>query len=248
MRGSVRMSADDVSGSGESPDSVALRPCRTPRPDAAPARAAVLVLHGGTADSKAPLRPWNLARARMRPFVRSVTRALPDADTFVGEVRYRHRGWNGADADPLADVLRALDELAALVGEVPVVLVGHSMGGRAALRAAAAPRVRAVVALAPWCPEGEPVAHLRDKRVIVLHGDRDRVTDPAESFALVRRALEEGSSASAVRVEGGDHAMLRRARTWHRATAATVAELVTRIRDGLDPLPAERPGGEPDVL
>ncbi|MFE2537944.1 alpha/beta fold hydrolase [Streptomyces sp. NPDC059371] len=248
MRGSVRMSADDVSRSGETGASVALRPCRVPRPDGEPARAAVLILHGGTADSKAPLRPWNLARARMRPFVRSVTRALADEDTFVGQVRYRHRGWNGADADPVADVLLALDELAALVGEVPVVLVGHSMGGRAALRAAAAPQVRAVVALAPWCPEGEPVTHLRDKRVIVLHGDRDRVTDPVESFALVRRAAEAGCSASAVRVEGGDHAMLRRARTWHRATGATVAELVTLIGAGLDPLPAERPGAEPGVL
>ncbi|WP_392972227.1 alpha/beta hydrolase [Streptomyces sp. LN245] len=248
MRGSARMSADDVSRSPASGAPVALRPCHVVRPDAGPARAAVLILHGGTVDSKDPLRPWNVARARMRPFVRSVTRALPDGNAFVGQVRYRYRGWNGVDADPVTDVLRALDELAALVGEVPVVLVGHSMGGRAALRAAAAPQVRAVVALAPWCPEGEPVAHLRGKRVIVLHGDRDRVTDPAESFALVRRAAEAGSSASAVRVEGGDHAMLRRAGTWHRATGATVAALVTRIGGGLDPLPAERPGGEPGVL
>lgn len=242
------MSGDDVSRSGVTGAPVALMPCHVARPGSGPTRAAVLVLHGGSADSKAPLRPWNVARARMRPFVRSVARALPDEDTFVGQVRYRHRGWNGADADPVADVLRALDELAALVGEVPVVLVGHSMGGRAALRAAAAPQVRAVVALAPWCPEGEPVAHLRDTRVIVLHGDRDRITDPAESFALVRRAVESGCSASAVRVEGGDHAMLRRARTWHRATSATVAGLVTRIGGGLDPLPAERLGGEPDVI
>ncbi|MFF3886445.1 alpha/beta hydrolase [Streptomyces sp. NPDC001914] len=248
MRGSAGMSADDVSRSGATGAPVALRPCRAALAETGPARVAVLILHGGAADSKAPLRPWNVARARMRPFVRSVTRALPDEGAFVGQVLYRYRGWNGADADPVADVLRALDELTALVGEVPVVLVGHSMGGRAALRAAAAPQVRAVVALAPWCPEGEPVAHLRDKRVIVLHGDRDRITDPAASFALVRRAAAAGSSASAVRVEGGDHAMLRRARTWHRATGTTVADLVTRIGGGLDPLPAERSGGEPGVL
>jgi dienelactone hydrolase len=180
--------------------------------------------------------------------VRAVTRALPGEDVFVGQVRFRHRGWNGTDADPVTDVRRALGELADLVGEVPVVLVGHSMGGRAALSAAAAPQVRAVVALAPWCPEGEPVAHLRDKRVIVLHGDRDRVTDPAASFALVRRAEDAGSAASAVRVEGGDHAMLRRARTWHRATASTVAELVNRFGTGLGPFPAGWPGCESGVL
>jgi pimeloyl-ACP methyl ester carboxylesterase len=242
------MSAHDVSGFEVTGAPAALLPYRATRPDAGPARAAVLVLHGGAVDGRAPSRPWNVARVRMRPFVRAVARALPAEDTFVGQVRYRYRGWNGADADPVADVLRALAELAELVGEVPVVLVGHSMGGRAALRAAAAPQVRAVVALAPWCPEGEPVAHLRDKRVIVLHGDRDRVTDPAESFALVRRAAEAGCSASAVRVEGGDHAMLRRAGTWHRATGTAVADLVTRIGGGLDLPSAEQPGGETGVL
>ncbi|WP_405918036.1 alpha/beta hydrolase [Streptomyces sp. NBC_00728] len=248
MRGSARMSADDVSGPGVVDAPAALVPFRVARPGSGPTRAAVLVLHGGTADSRAPVRPWNVARLRMRPFLRAVTRALPDEGTFVGEVRYRHRGWNGADADPLVDVLRALAELADLVGEVPVVLVGHSMGGRAALRAATAPQVRAVVALAPWCPEGEPVAHLQSARVIVLHGDRDRVTDPKESFALVRRAAEAGSSASAVRVEGGDHAMLRRARTWHRATGSAVADLVTRAVDGSGTLPVDEPGREPGVL
>ncbi|MFD8738651.1 alpha/beta hydrolase family protein [Streptomyces sp. NPDC059618] len=248
MRDPARRSAEEVVRPGAADAPAALMPWHTVPPGSGPARAAVLVLHGGAADSKAPPRPWNVARARMRPFLRRVTRALPDDGTFVGQVRYRHRGWNGADADPVADVLRALDELSALVGEVPVVLVGHSMGGRAALRAAAAPQVRAVVALAPWCPEGEPVAHLRDKRVIVLHGDRDRITDPAESFGLVRRAVEAGSAASAVRVAGGDHAMIRRARTWHHATGTAVAGLVARLADGLDPLPAERPGAEPDVL
>ncbi|MET9895604.1 alpha/beta fold hydrolase [Streptomyces sp. NPDC006465] len=248
MRGSGRTSADDVFRPEVTGAPVALEPRRTAGPGSGPTRAAVLILHGGREDSRAPSRPWHVARVRMLPFVRAVTRALPDEAVFVGQVRYRHRGWNGADADPVADVRQALAELADLVGEVPVVLVGHSMGGRAALRAAAAPQVRAVVALAPWCPEGEPVAHLRDKRVIVLHGDRDRVTDPAASFALVRRADEAGCAASAVRVEGGDHAMLRRARTWHRATGSTVAGLLSRADGGLGPLLAEWPGGEPGVL
>ena len=65
---------------------------------------------------------------------------------FVGQVRYRYRGWNGVDADPVADVRQALDELADLVGEVPVVLVGHSMGGRAPC--APRPRLRS----GPWWP------------------------------------------------------------------------------------------------
>ncbi|MFG3168992.1 alpha/beta hydrolase [Streptomyces sp. NPDC048200] len=248
MRGSARMSARDGLRPGAARALTALVPHRLTGGDAGPARAAVLILHGGRADSLAPSRPWHVSALRMRPFVRAVTRAVPDEDVFVGQVRYRVRGWNGAAADPVADVHRALAELTDLVGDVPVVLVGHSMGGRAALRAAAAPQVRAVVALAPWCPTGEPVAHLRDKRVIVLHGDRDRITEPASSFALVRRAAKEGSSASAVRVAGGDHAMMRRARTWHEATGSAVAGLLSRADGPDERLPAEGPNGEPGVL
>jgi dienelactone hydrolase len=170
----------------------------------------------------------------MGPVVRAVAAAVPDGEVFLGQVRYRLRGWNGARADPVGDVQRALAELTRLVGEVPVILVGHSMGGRAALRVAAAAQVAGVVALAPWCPEGEPVAHLNDKKVIALHGDRDRVTDPAESIAFVRRARAAGSRAGVLLVRGGDHAMLRRYGTWHRATGSAVAELLR---------PTEPPGG-----
>ncbi|MEU0671924.1 alpha/beta fold hydrolase [Streptomyces sp. NPDC006172] len=191
------------------------------------ARAAVLFLCGGRADSRAPSRPWHLAAVRMRPFVRSVARAVPDDDVLLGEVRYRLRGWNGSDADTLKDVHRALGELTRLVGDVPVVLVGHSMGGRAALRAAAAPQVRGVLALAPWCPPGEPVEHLRDKRIVVFHGDRDRVTDPGASLAFVRRALAAGARADAVVMPDGDHAMLRHSATWHRRAASTVAGMLS---------------------
>lgn len=196
------------------------------RRTARPARAAVLFLHGGAADSRAVSRPWHPAPVRMRPFVRAVASAVPDADVLLGTVRYRVRGWNGDAADPVRDALKALGELTELAGDVPAVLVGHSMGGRAALRAASAPQVRAVLALAPWCPEGEPVAHLRDKEVIVLHGDRDRVTDPHASVAFVRRARAAGARATVHLMQGGDHAMLRRGGTWHRTVAGTVAGLL----------------------
>ncbi|MFJ8946076.1 alpha/beta fold hydrolase [Streptomyces sp. NPDC102395] len=190
------------------------------------ARAAVLFLHGGRADSRARSRPWQLAAVRMKPFVRAVAREVPD-DVLLGEVRYRLRGWNGSAADTLKDVHRALSELTRLAGDVPVVLVGHSMGGRAALRAAEALQVRGVLALAPWCPPGEPVEHLGGKRIVVLHGDRDRVTDPGASLAFVERARAAGARADTVLMPEGDHAMLRRSGTWHRTTASTVADMLS---------------------
>ncbi|MFC9132745.1 alpha/beta fold hydrolase [Streptomyces sp. NPDC057099] len=190
-------------------------------------RAAVLFLHGGRSEGRSPSRPWHLAALRMRPFVRAVAAALPDDDgVFLGEVRYRVRGWNGDEGDALRDVRRALDELVRRAGDVPVVLVGHSMGGRAALRAAGAPQVRAVLALAPWCPDGEPVSQLRDKDVVVIHGDRDRVTDPGASVSYVRRARAAGARADVRLVPGGDHAMLRGDTNWHRLAASTAVGLL----------------------
>ncbi|WUO00722.1 alpha/beta fold hydrolase [Streptomyces sp. NBC_00299] len=200
----------------------ALRARRSPRS----VRAAVLFLHGGQAHSRATSRSWYPSPLRMRPFVRAVAAAVPDDDVLLAEVRYRVCGWNGPDADPVRDTRRALSELAALAEDVPVVLVGHSMGGRAALRAAVAPQVRAVLALAPWCPEGEPVAHLRDKEVVVLHGDRDRVTDPGASASFVSRARAAGARAELKIMTGGGHAMLRRSGHWHRTAASTVVGLL----------------------
>ncbi|WP_314409376.1 alpha/beta hydrolase [Streptomyces sp. DSM 40484] len=206
-------------------------------------RAAVLFLHGGRSDSRAPSRPWHLAAVRMKPFVRAVARAIPDDDVLLAEVRYRVRGWNGGDADSLRDARRALEELQRLAPEVPVVLVGHSMGGRAALRAAGAPQVRGVLALAPWCPEGEPVAQLRDREVVVLHGDRDRVTDPRLSKAFVHRARAAGARATFVEMAGGDHAMLRNAGDWHRTAVSTVLELVPPVAGSIGTTGPTRPTG-----
>ncbi|MFI6376869.1 alpha/beta fold hydrolase [Streptomyces sp. NPDC050546] len=213
---------EGTAGAGAPGVPTALVPRRVP---GAP-RAAVLFLHGGRSEGRAPSRPWHLAALRMRPFVRAVAAALPDDGVFLGEVRYRVRGWNGSEGDALRDVRRALDELARRAGDVPVVLVGHSMGGRAALRAAGAPQVRAVLALAPWCPDGEPVSHLRDKDVVVIHGDRDRVTEPGASVAFVDRARAAGARADVRLVPGGDHAMLRGDTDWHRVAAATAVGML----------------------
>ncbi|MEV1025995.1 alpha/beta fold hydrolase [Streptomyces sp. NPDC050264] len=189
-------------------------------------RSAVLVLHGGREAGREPARAWQPAALRMRPFLTAVSHAVPHHRLLVGSVRYRYRGWNGAAADPLRDTEDALAELARRVGDIPVVLLGHSMGGRAALRAAGAPHVRGVVALAPWCPDGEPTDHLRDRTAIVVHGDQDRITDPRASTAMMGRARAQGARTATLVVAGGDHAMLRRGRVWHRTATAAVAEVL----------------------
>ncbi|GAA2493917.1 alpha/beta hydrolase [Streptomyces longisporus] len=185
--------------------------------------AAIVTLHGGHELSRRTAHPWQPAALRMLPVLRAAGAASPP-DVLLGQVRYRHQGWN--DADPAHDALRALDELQRLAGTVPTVLVGHSMGARAALRAASHPLVRGVLALAPWCPPVDSARHLGGVRLLVLHGDRDHVTPLAESADYVRRAREAGARAGLVLVRGGDHAMLRRSGDWHRATAEIVAGML----------------------
>ncbi|MCX5387376.1 alpha/beta fold hydrolase [Streptomyces sp. NBC_00083] len=193
------------------------------------ARVAVITLHGGRADSYQASRPWHLAALRMRPVLRAAASAVRLDETVLGQVRYRHRGWN--QEDPLQDACHALGELGELAGPVPVVLIGHSMGGRAALRAAAHPNVSGVVALAPWLPADEPTEHLRGKRAVVLHGDRDTVTSADASVDYVRRARAAQARADIVLIRGSDHAMVRHSGLWHRTIADIVADMIRSADD-----------------
>jgi pimeloyl-ACP methyl ester carboxylesterase len=189
-----------------------------------PPRAAVLVLHGGKADSIAPVAPDQLAVRRMEPFARDLA-ALGD-DLAVAQLRYRVRGWNTTGADVLADVAFALERIVACYGEVPTVLVGHSMGGRAAVHCAGHLTVRGVVALAPWLPGSEPVQQLAGRDLVVLHGTRDMTTSPRASARFVARAAPFTRRAVCLHVPWSGHGMVLRASTWHRLTAAFVAAMV----------------------
>jgi dienelactone hydrolase len=97
------------------------------------------------------------------------------------------------------------------------------MGGRAALRAAAHPNVRGVVALAPWLPGEEPVTQLAGRDVVLLHGTRDLTTSASSSARYGERATPLARRVVCLHVPWSGHGMLLRASTWHRLTAAFVA-------------------------
>lgn len=187
-------------------------------------RAAIVALHGGRADSYETSRPWHLAALRMRPVLRAAASSMPLNDLVLAHVRYRHRGWN--QNDPLYDTYRALNELQQIAGPVPTVLIGHSMGGRAALRAASHPQVHGVLALAPWLPTGEPAEQLSGKRTVLVHGEHDRVTSPRASAHYINTARTAGACAGVILIRNGDHAMLRRSSLWHRTVTNVVADLL----------------------
>lgn len=181
----------------------------------------VLLLHGGAATSHEPVRPGNLAAWRMTRFVPAFrTRHRGENPQLaVALLRNRMRGWNAQDElpvpDPVADALWALDQIDERLGPVPVVLAGHSLGGRAALRVAGHPSVRGVAALAPWLPPGEPLTQLADRNVLIAHGTSDRVTSLDASLSYAREAAVVARSVQTRRFPGG-HAMLRGAGRWHQ--------------------------------
>ena len=178
--------------------------------------AVVLLAHGGRSHGTDSGRRRRLAYWRMVPFARALERGGRRAGSgglAVYLLRYRVRGWNGPAMDAYRDVRWALDEIARRHPGRPVALVGHSMGGRAVLRAADGPGVVAVCALAPWL-EGDPVAQLAGRAVLIAHGDRERMTDPAESFDYAVRARAVTRRVARFDVHGDGHAMLRRAADW----------------------------------
>lgn len=201
------------------------------RPAHGTTRGVALVLPGGRADSFDLTDARHLAGVRMLPFARSLHRVGAGSGLAVWSVRYRYRGWNGADMSPVADAIWALGEVRRTCGDVPVVLVGHSMGGRTAVRVAGDPAVAGVVALAPWLPDGEPVEQLRGRRLLVAHGVLDRVTSPRASRRYVDRARTVAAEVAYVSVRGEMHAMVLRPRTWHRLSTDCVLDLL-----GLRPL------------
>lgn len=101
--------------------------------------AAVILLHGGRSEALQSPPLINLPALRMRPFAAAVAREPAIRDLLVAEVRNRHRGWNGTRCDAAQDAEALSKQLSVPAGHFPVVLVGHSMGGRFVLRAARDP-------------------------------------------------------------------------------------------------------------
>ncbi|TFV48886.1 alpha/beta fold hydrolase [Blastococcus sp. TF02A_35] len=196
-------------------------------------RAVALFCHGGTVASVEPPKERALSLVRMRAIEQFVSAAGADAGLTTHLLRYRVAGWNGAAADAYADVRWALDRIRAESPGLPVVLVGHSMGGRAVLRAGGHDGVGAVCALAPWTPPGEPVEHLRGRSVTILHGRGDRWVPARLSEEFAARAAAAGAEVARFTVVGG-HSMLRHAHRWH-----TFVRDVVLAGAGLGPVPAD---------
>lgn len=177
----------------------------------------VLVLHGGASRPGNPMvQPTQLSVLRMVPVARRIARATRGR-VAVYRLLNSHRGWDTRHT-PVMDAAWALDRVAErLGGRPPTCLVGHSLGGRAALLAGDQADVVGVVALNPWVYATD-TADLRGRRVLFVHGDADRIASP-ERARLVADRIARTTDVEWRTVPGGKHAMLRHGSVFEKAAA-----------------------------
>jgi predicted esterase len=183
------------------------------RKDAPAQRAVVVMLHGGKPSSLQPVDGRSASWKRMASLQRAITPDLHEQGVGTWLLRYRTRGWNGGA--PVADARWALEEVRRELGDLPVVLLGHSMGARTAAYVADDRSVAGLVALAPWWMPEDPVDALRGKPVAAAHGRTDKITSARQTRAFLRRAEAVGATTSFTDMGRVGHYMFRRVPQWN---------------------------------
>ncbi|MEO5664111.1 MAG: alpha/beta fold hydrolase [Nocardioides sp.] len=191
-----------------------------------PPRAIILVLHGGKPRSHQPVDGRSASWRRAMWLQRDIASRAHAAGVGVWSLRYRERGWNGG-ADRIADARSALDAVRTAHGDVPVVLLGHSMGARVAVHAADDVSVVGVVGLAPWWSAEDPASTLAGRDLRAAHGRRDRITSFKETSRYVERARHVADSAELRDMGALGHYMLTGSATWHGVAVDSSLELLT---------------------
>jgi pimeloyl-ACP methyl ester carboxylesterase len=196
------------------------------------AQLAVVCVNGGQAREFEGT--WS---ASLEWLVRQLAPDFPQM-TFA-EVKYRIKSWNRLDWC-IEDAQAAIEA----IGAPRTLLLGFSMGGAVAARAAGEASVETVVGLAPWFPERISLDQLRGRRLAVLHGSLDRGLPgiPGVSPASSRRGFERAQALGvegeytiipgalhgvALRAPWGSALPLPRAHTWTELVADELARFQT---------------------
>lgn len=184
----------------------------------------VILAHGGGVQADRPARNWHTGLLRVLQFGDVAADAAPGA--VIGLLRYRVRGWNGSAADLARDVQQVID--AASEQFERILLIGHSMGGRAVLRASCHPRVHGVLALAPWLPAGEPVLEPCEATVVIATGTNDETTPVVAARDFVERSRKAGSQCAYFEIPGAGHRLLTHAHVVDQLVRSSVAHALGR--------------------
>ncbi len=197
-------------------------------------RAAVVCVNGG--QSAEVEGSWS---ASIEWLVRRLAPRFPELG--FAEVRYRIKSWKRLDSC-VADTRAAVRE----VGAPRTLLLGFSMGGAVAIKAADEAGVEGVLGLAPWIPDRLALDPLRAKRLDVIHGGLDRWLPgiPGVSAESSRRGFERARALGvegdytlipgalhgiAFRAPGGVAWPLPRAGEWARLVAAEVGRFQAAV-------------------
>ena len=199
-------------------------------------RGIVLMMHGG---ARTGLKPVGRRSASFR---RTSTMRDVLEPRILGQglslwlLRFSVRGWNagrGDEPSPVEDARWAVDQAARAHPDIPVILLGHSMGARTAVHVADHPQVAGVVGLAPWLEAGDPVDTLAKKHLIVGHGSRDRITSASVSRAFVESAADVAASVRFEDMGRLGHYMIRRPQEWNAFALRSVGEVLQHtLSDG----------------
>lgn len=194
--------------------------------------AGVLVLHGGTDNKAKAARPAR--RSFPAPWIpadrvaQGVVKRTRSQRVGVWTLRHRLAGWDrDDDPTPVLEARAAIDAIDQLHHGLPVVLVGHSMGGRTAVCVADSPHVRGVIGLAPWLPESQSADPLRDRHLRIAHARLDHECPLGSMWDFLTRAL---STAASVEVQdmGWDLHYLLLERRWRDYAATQVLAILSR--------------------
>jgi fermentation-respiration switch protein FrsA (DUF1100 family) len=193
-------------------------------------RVVVLVLHGGPEHGTSRCRWWMPQVLLCRLLAEAVRRRWSRVTDSPGEaavyrLQYAWTGWDGDGRDVIADASWALAELARRHPRTPVALLGHSMGGRIAVRLAGVPGVLGVVGLAPWLPAEDPVDQLAGVPVTIVQGTRDRELPASTTAEYLARARASGGWITQLAVNGGGHGMIWRFNRWSQIATEQLAAL-----------------------
>lgn len=205
------------------------------------------MLHGGAGRAgragragNTMVSPTQLSVIRMVPIARRIARA-GRGRLAIFRLLNSMRGWDTAHT-PVLDVQWALAQVRERFGDgLSTALVGHSLGGRAALMAGGAADVRSVVALNPWVHRTDD-ADLTGRRVLIVHGAADRIADPTKS-AQVARVLGRRTQVGYITVPGARHAMLRDGSVFEKAAARFA--VATLLGESADPESANPKSADP---
>jgi len=191
-----------------------------------PPRGLIILLHGGAERSTQQVNALRPAWQQVLRIQRAIAERTNDAGIAVWAVRHAVAGWNdNSDPDPVQDARKTISAVRLAFGDLPIVLTGHSMGGRTAVRAADDPSVVGVVGLAPWLPDQESVQPLAGKHLRVAHARLDWISPVSEMQPFLNRAKSVTASYQVHDLGHDIHSMVFGSR-WHEFTLTQTLELL----------------------